>query len=205
MKTKESLNELSESYITSLMNEISNGNWYSVERQIYDLPEDIQNALDELASMYDNYFENNFDESMEDKILAFKNKILDLVKSEEKKLDESTKSNKEPLKENVNNFDIKVTLNGKNVYEITPYDLDSIFEKGGYVDNGFVRVKFLGISGKTLKFLTLTDNENEYEWLISMAFVSEGSVDFMGSPIEIFDYKHEDDAIRFFNDYKEKC
>ena len=130
MKTKESMNELSESYITSLMNEISNGRWYSVEREVYDLPEDIQGALDELATMYDEYFNNDFDEGSEDKIIAFKNKILSLVKASEKKLEEKVEEKKTSLKENVNNFEIKVTLDGKNVKEITAYDLDKIFEKG---------------------------------------------------------------------------
>ncbi len=201
MKTKESMNELSESYITSLMDEISNGRWYSVERQIYDLPEDIQGALDELATMYDEYFSNDFEEGLEDKILAFKAKILSLVKSSEKKLEESMKKN---LKENINNFDIKVTINGKSVYEITPYDLDKLFEKAGYMDNGIIQTRYIGMRNDELQFLVLSDNSNEDEWLVSIALISEASAEFLGSPLGIFEREREDEAIKFFNEYKAK-
>ena len=201
MKTKESMNELSESYITSLMDEISNGRWYSVERQIYDLPEDIQGALDELATMYDEYFSNDFEEGLENKILSFKAKILSLVKSSEKKLEESMKKN---LKENINNFDIKVTINGKSVYEITPYDLDKLFEIAGYMDNGIIQTRFIGMRNDELQFLVLSDNSNEDEWLVSIALISEASAEFLGSPLGIFEYEREDEAIKFFNEYKAK-
>lgn len=204
MKTKESMNDLSESYITSLMNEISNGRWYSVEREIYDLPEDIQGALDELATMYDEYFKNDLDESSEDKIIAFKNKILSLVKSAEKKLEETVEEKKEKLNENINNFDIKVTINGKSVYDITPYDLDKLFEKAGYTDNGIIQTRFIGMRNDELQFLVLSDNSNEDEWLVSMALISEASAEFLGSPIEIFERAQEDEAIKFFNEYKAK-
>ena len=80
---------------------------------------------------------------------------------------------------------------------------DKIFEKGGYLDNGFVQTRFYGLRDDTLQFLTLSFDDNEEEWLVTIVFVSEGGVDFMGSPIEIFEKDKEEEAIKFFKDYKE--